>query len=72
MINFLKYVAAFVVLVLGTIGIYILFIGLMELRLQFPIIKIIWVVILSIFGIGLICGSVIKVKKVFIDMGEIK
>ena len=64
MINFLKYVAAFVVLVLGTIGIYILFIGLMELRLQFPIIKIIWVVILSIFGIGLICGSVIKVKKV--------
>ena len=64
MTNFLKYVVAFFILVLGTIGIYILFIGLMELRLQFPIIKIIWVVILSIFGIGLICGSVIKVKKV--------
>ena len=64
MTNFLKYVVAFFILVLSTIGIYILFIGLMELRLQFPIIKIIWVVILSIFGIGLICGSVIKVKKV--------
>ena len=63
MINFLKYVAAFVVLVLFFTGVFLLGLGLCEAGLHFPIIHIIVASLALVVAVLIFWMMLVQFKK---------